>query len=164
MMEIYDGGNPEIQFERENGAKQKQWLLMSQRKQMKRRDGDIIVKKMGENEKLTKKEEKMLNSEVKNHIWYHMLKQCMNKHCWIASKHQFCTQCRQKTKQCSCAERMRQVPCAECKKLSIHCECGLKDELTIQKVLNTALEEYENDKELSRIKIKSINHLAALMA
>ena len=108
----------------------------------------------------------MLNSKVKNHIWYQCpkLKQCMNKHCWIASKNQFCTQCRQKTKQCECAERMRQLPCDDCKKPNINCECGLKEELTIQEVLNTALEEYENDKELSKIKITSINQLAALMA
>ena len=38
---------------------------------------------------------------------------------------------------------MIQVPCDECKKPNINCECGLKEELTIQKVLNTALEEYE---------------------
>ena len=43
---------------------------------------------------------------------------------------------------------MRQVPCAKCKKPSINCECGLKEELTIQKVLSTALENYEDDKEL----------------
>ena len=36
--------------------------------------------------------------------------------------------------------------------------------MTIQKVLSTALEKYENDKDLRKIRIKSISHLTALMA
>ena len=65
---IYDGGNPEIKFEGKDGARQKQWLLLSQQKQVKRRDRDIIVRKMRNNEKLTKKEDEMLNSEIDNHM------------------------------------------------------------------------------------------------
>ena len=73
---------------------------------MKRRDRDIIVRKMRNNEKLKKKEEKMLNSDIDNHMWYHCTKttSCMNSHCWIAVRIQICTQCKAKTKHCSCAE------------------------------------------------------------
>ena len=41
---------------------------MSQQKKTLRRERDIIIKKISENEKLSKKEEKMINSEVRNHI------------------------------------------------------------------------------------------------
>ena len=59
---------------------------------------------------------------------------------------------------------MKQLPCEDCKKPNINCDCGLKEEMNIKEVMETALKKYENDKELSKIKITSINQLAALMA
>ena len=49
-------------------------------------------------------------------------------------------------------------------KTGIKCECGLREEETIQENLRVALEIYEADEELRKVKIKSINQLTALMA
>ena len=59
---------------------------------------------------------------------------------------------------------MKQLPCEKCKKPSINCDCELKKEIDIKEVLEKALGKYEEDEELSKIKITSIDHLAALMA
>ena len=59
---------------------------------------------------------------------------------------------------------MKQVPCEKCEKPNMECVCGLKEDLNIEQVMEKAPKEYEDDEELSKIKITSINQLAALMA
>ena len=68
---IYDNGNPEIKFEGKNGTKKKLWLLMSQEMKTVSRKRYVILKKISKNEKLNRKEEKLINLEVRNHMWYH---------------------------------------------------------------------------------------------
>ena len=56
------------------------------------------------------------------------------------------------------------MPCTGCKKPSIRCECGLREEEAIQENLRVALKKYEDNKDLITVKIKLINQLTALMA
>ena len=164
-----NGGNPEIEFKGKNWAKRKQYFMTHQPKQVKQRRREKIMEKIRSNAQLTKSEKKLMQPGKNNHPWYHCQDRtdCTNNQCWMAVKNQICAQCKEKTKTCICAERMRHLPCTGCGKPNnepIHQGCGLKDdEEPLQEILKEALENYERNKKLKKVKIKSISHLATLM-
>ena len=169
---IYDDGNPEIKFEGKEGMKKKQWLLMSHKKKTLRRERDVIMQKISQNEELSKKERKLINAEMTSHMWYHCpkLTKCMNRHCLMANRSQLCTSCKQKTKHCECAKQMKIVPCEECEKPYTECKCGLKPDLNIKEVLEELLKEYKefqkeykDDDEVNKMDIKSISQLTSCL-
>ena len=105
----------------------------------------MVVFKLKNNMKLSKKEEKALAKKTSTHIWSQFLNwyECTNAHCWLTYKTGSYEKCGYRTKDCNCTSKLKNIKCEMCDKPGVDYKYDLPEERDLSAELTNALRKYK---------------------